>query len=51
MSLMVFDDSKIEKIKIRNQEQRDKEDKSITVTPPSLEADVVEAAKNAKGGS
>ena len=51
MSLMVFDDSKIEKIKIRNQEQRDNDDKSITVTPPSLEADVVEASKNAKGGS
>ena len=51
MSLMVFDDSKIEEIKSRNQKQRDKEEKTITVNPPSSEEDVVEASKNAKGGS
>ena len=51
MSLMVFDDSKIEKIKVRNQEKRDKKEKTITVNPPSSEEDVVEASKNAKGGS
>ena len=51
MSLMVFDDSKIEKIKNKNQKQKQKENQTITVNPPSVSEDVVEASKNAKGGS
>ena len=51
MSLMVFDDSKIEKIKVRNQEKRDKKEKTITVNPPTKIEDIIEASKNAKGGS
>ena len=51
MSLMVFDDSKIEKIKNKNQKQKEKENQTITVNPPSVVEDVVEASKNAKGGS